>query len=609
MERCVLIRTSSSTRRIAFASGLLLALFPAAERAGAAGVEIYRRDFQKDGKAATYVKIYDPASRRLEAGILQPDGSLVPEALAPAPAGKVGPLLEERLRSNPGRERISVVLWLDVPPPSRVKLPESPARFDKAAFAREQEASLAAHAEAKGRALKSLELLPEELGGSLTATPLVFARVTAERLQKLLAREAVAFAEIREELRSEKMAPRSPSPAVKPSLDATGMSDLHARGLRGGSTGKLAIWEAGRCIDSFPVDWAAEPGGTPCDMHANSVVQVAASFDLVSDLGDATYDKIFEEDALDRAVRDLRPFVVVNQSEASYYHLQKDFPKNAYPNGADHWIDSVATGTWSVQFTLAAGNGMGGGYVLHHSFNSLKVGDSKGGTSWKNPHSAHGDRELPEIGAPSSPPGGSSLAAPAVAGTLTVLQEYHGAMVLPMFARAVLLAGAWRQVDPGPSWFEDVMAGRDRKAGAGELNARESYEILVAAGSQTPGLPGGDRGGWWGVSFDPGDGTKHEKDYPFRLSGTGTAAFRAALAWDQRAHGARGWGGWDLSDLDFLLLDDAGRIVGRSTTLDNNYELIESRIDRGRTYTLRILGSGVPKDGGVVFGLAWTSRE
>jgi hypothetical protein len=104
-------------------------------------------------------------------------------------------------------------------------------------------------------------------------------------------------------------------------------------------------------------------------------------------------------------------------------------------------------------------------------------------------------------------------------------------------------------------------------------------------------------------------GAPFSADFDIFLPGTGTTAFRAALAWDNGTTGARGWGDWDLFDLDILVLDDTGAIVGRSATLDNNYELAEARLPLGKPYKLRVLCRQPPAATGVVFGLAWSSRS
>lgn len=463
----------------------------------------------------------------------------------------------------------------------------------------------------KDRAVTRLGLAHGELRTAVACTPVVVAELTATRLRELLRDPHILAAEERPPLRPTPLfIRREPFPNVKQALDEEGMSYLHdTLRLIGGSTSKLAIWESGRCIDAVEISDRIDPAKNAlCEPHANEVAKVAASFDIFSYLVDATYDSISEEEALSRTLGRVLPFVVINKSEALVYEKPEDYPRNALLNGEDHIIDAAANGRWSAQFVLAAGDNQGGEYVLHRSYNTLKVAMTTL-SSWKNPVSPHGDRELPEIAARTSFPTGTSLSAPAVAGTLTVLEDFHGAMTVPVFARAVLLASAWHQLDPGPSWIEDVKAHRDRHYGAGELDAREAYEILTATNVQIPGQPGGDRGGWWGGASTPAKVSTFRKDYKFRLSGSGAARLRAVIAWNNLADGVPGWDGYELYDLDLILMDAKYAVAGVAATFDNNYEILETTVQRGETYTLRILGTQPPKTGDVVFGLAWTSRE
>lgn len=596
---------SARTRRSCVCAVILSSALTLGSPLAAVEVELYRTRFERNGTPLTYVKRYDPGTGRLEEGILNEAGKLVPEPEEAGAKNKLSPELEGRLKTASQNETLPVVIYLDLPQPAHPKLPEITA-FDRQKFLDEETRLLTEYQQRKQQLIARLELAATERMTDLYGTPIIFARALPARIRTLAESPAVRGIAEKETLRPTPQAPRVPDARVAGALADTRMRDLQALGLIGGSTGKLAIWEAGRCIDSVATVWQADPAGGVCDLHANDVARVAASFDLWSDIGDATYSAISEEDALDRAIRDLRPFVTINKSEALE---EQDPERNANINGTDHWIDATLAGRWSAQMTVAAGNNGGPtGYVLHRSFNSINVA-MEAASSWKNPHSPHGDRELPQIAARSTPAGGgSSTAAPAVAGTLTVLQEYHGAMIVPPLARAVLFAGAWRQLDPGPSWFEDVASRVDRKKGVGLLDAYESYDILRFAFNQKPGKRAAEKGTWWGVAYDPGSGAPFSKDYEIFLPGTGTTAFRAALAWDNGTNGPRGWGGWDLFDLDLLVLDDTGAIVSRSATLDNNYELAEARLTLGRAYKLRVLWRQPAATSSVIFGLAWSSR-
>lgn len=570
-------------------------------------VELYRTEVKDAAGTRTFVKRYDPKTGGIDAGILAPDGSLGREPLPSRERVSAG--LAAQLAAAKPDDRLPVVLWLAVPARRAPQLPATPAQFDRAAFARSEDEADALYQADKDGAVARLGLAAGELRTAVAYTPAVIAELTAARLAEVLRDPRVVAAEKKLPMRPTPLGgPRVPSGYAKDALDEMGMTYLHdTLHLIGGSTGKLAVWEQGRCIDSVDLYDRIDPAPKSglCDRHANAVMDVAASFDLFSYLVDSTYSSISEEQALSDTLLRVRPFAVVNKSEVTYYDKPADYDENAWVNSADHILDAAANGRLSAQLVLAAGNNMGGEYVLHHSFNTLKVAQTAP-SSWKNPHSPHGDRELPEIAARTTFPTGTSLSAPAVAGTLTVLQDAHGAMTVPMLARSVLLAGAWHQLDPGPSWIEDVKAHQDRRYGAGEMDARESYEILAAAGVN----PGGARGAWWGGIGIAGDGSITHRDFPFRLPGTGTSRLRAALAWNNVAIGDPGWDlDYDLFDLDVLLLDAGGAVVASAASFDNNYEILETQVRRGETYTLRVASHPGAIADSTYFGLAWTSRE
>ena len=114
-------------------------------------------------------------------------------------------------------------------------------------------------------------------------------------------------------------------------------------------------------------------------------------------------------------------------------------------------------------------------FVVHKGFNTLSVASS--------PHS---DRELPEVcanGVGVTALGytmsGTSFSAPAVAGTVALLQHADSDGILksrPEGCRAILLASAGQNVD-GSTWWEDVLNGLDAFDGTGALDANAEVKI------------------------------------------------------------------------------------------------------------------------------------
>lgn len=100
-------------------------------------------------------------------------------------------------------------------------------------------------------------------------------------------------------------------------------------------------------------------------------------------------------------------------------------------------------------------------FVNHKGFNSMNLanhddtaGAIAGGSTFNNPTSAHGDRELPELAAngtsvtaAKATDSGTSFAAPAAAGVAALVQDVNATLQSwPEGCRAILLAGADRNV-------------------------------------------------------------------------------------------------------------------------------------------------------------------
>ena len=141
----------------------------------------------------------------------------------------------------------------------------------------------------------------------------------------------------------------------------------------------------------------------------------------------------------------------------------------------------------------AAGNSSAPGteFVNHKGYNSLAVASHDDGAShvastsvFRNPTSPHADRELPELAANGTnvsavgqTSSGTSFAAPAVAGTVALLQHASAALRhWPEGCRAILLAAAGRNLE-GSTWWNDVWNDVDAKDGSGVLDAAESVRI------------------------------------------------------------------------------------------------------------------------------------
>ena len=171
-----------------------------------------------------------------------------------------------------------------------------------------------------------------------------------------------------------------------------------------------------------------------------------------------------------------------------------------------------------------------------------------GDSVFRNPSSAHGDRELPEIAANGMSVttvgltmSGTSMAAPAAAGGVALIQSVDGTLKSwPEGCRAILMAAAKKNV-AGQTWWKDVIANVDASDGSGAGDALEAVEIAQQRRSRNAAATA--RG--WDVgtlrSSDIGANQRSTFSYSVKL-GAGFFAPRhvkVALAWDSETARSR----------------------------------------------------------------------
>jgi len=268
----------------------------------------------------------------------------------------------------------------------------------------------------------------------------------------------------------------------------------------------------------------------------------------------------------------------------------------------------------------ASGNGDATEYVNHKGFNTLSIGshDDNAATMadssvLRNPSSAHGDRELPElcangigVSAVGESMSGTSFSAPAVAGVVALLQHADGILKSwPEGCRAILLASAGRNVS-GSTWWGDVASHTDASDGAGAVDADAG--VKIAQERKIPNSPASVRG--WDIGTLSTASFGEDKLATFRYSVSvpdRPGVVKVALAWDSvvAADGA----GVPISstltvDLDLLVKDSNGTYVGLSSSYDNSYEIVEFLGAANQTYEIVIRRwSGTDN---TWYGVAWT---
>jgi hypothetical protein len=186
----------------------------------------------------------------------------------------------------------------------------------------------------------------------------------------------------------------------------------------------------------------------------------------------------------------------------------------------DHLKDHLASQPPFPTIVHAAGNGADSEYVNHKGYNTISVGNHDDAatamspdTIYRNPSSAHGDRELPEIAANGTAvtaagitKSGTGFAAPAVAGTVALIQSINGSLESwPEGCRAILFASADRSSISGGTWVNDLGKKLDQSDGSGALNAQ--IAVLIAqqrVARYNPAIPRGfDLGSLWNEDFNP----------------------------------------------------------------------------------------------------------
>ena len=259
-------------------------------------------------------------------------------------------------------------------------------------------------------------------------------------------------------------------------------------------------------------------------------------------------------------------------------------------------------------------------FVNHKGYNSLAIGNHddtaaaiSGDSTFRNPTTTHGDRELPElaangtgVSANSQTMSGTSFAAPATAGVTALLQEVDSVLCSwPEGCRAILMAAAGRNVR-GSTWWQDVISRVDARDGAGAVDAQAG--VSIAQQRRWRDAPA-TRSGWDVGTLSSGVvGPDRLATFRYHVTVPNRLFFptvKVALAWDSAvtSSGDTATASTLTVDLDLLVRDSRGGQVAAAASWDNSYEVVDFAGHAGETYEIVIRRwSGTDS---VWFGVAW----
>lgn len=593
------------------------------------------------GPEVTQYKFFNPGTGQLCGAALDPGGSLVDVgALVRAQAaavderlGRLAPRLATMLSTAQPFEEIEVGFWLRSEPAPAVARSQSVPEDEAEALARTQEEAVTTVGRLRERAARATRPFAETLSTRgyqveyvAPLSPAIFARVPAHGLRELAADPRVD----RVYFTGDRVADMQNT-----AIATTGAAKVH--------TGKAAITGVGvttgvvECCASL-----AEEDGTDLDAENNGYLARVhelragacgnpAHPTAVSGIIASTHPVLTGAAPNSRIVFDSGCFGLESEIAAAISNVaaKVDGPTNhsyGVTAGAQpcptadelggmmvRLLDDISRNLRNSQY-VAAGNNGNNSCVNSPgtAWNVITVGafDDKNSNSWSgdtmatfsnsaDPESTNGDRQKPEVVAPgvsitgllpSSTGGiptgligsGTSFAAPIYVGAASLAAQRKPALLgWPEAEKAVMLASACHNIE-GSQVNSDL-------DGAGAPDFLET-DALLAANRFSMG------------TVENGNGLAVTQAFSGVASGN---EVRVALAWANNP-------AYDLysnqpsQDLDLLLFRPDGSLAASSSSLDNNYEVLEVVADQAGTWTIEVhrFRTDDP-DGFTYYGLAW----
>jgi Subtilase family len=527
--------------------------------------------------------------------------------------GKLEPRLYERLTGGES-ERLSVALWLRGGSTVKAKSDRREAKKVPAA----EEAARKAFLDQAHRFTEQYKLAGIAKNVRVDqAAPVVFAELDHQTIRRLadLPEVSMIFLYDKEGIED-----------LGDSIAIAQSDDAHDLGYTGSNV-KVAVYESGPDDTtnlSITARYRSDPATSQHSRHTHGIIKNRESRQPHGHAPDCRLHSANDKDldAIRWAAQE-KGCTVISQS----------FHRSAEQTSSDLSFDDVYKDWLALHWPYpticeAAGNGADSEFVNHKGYNRLTVANHNdaatgmaGDTVFLNPDTDHGDRELPEIAANGMGVtavgltlGGTSMAAPAVAGATACVQEVNGTLKSwPEGCRAIHLAAAKLNPDAG-TWWSDLSGGADGQDGTGALNSLSAVRIAEQrkGRNNSPAPRGWDVGTLRSSDIGRNGETKfsYSISVPRGLFLTRTTV-KVALAWDSDVI-EFGFLGLTFPiasvltlDLDLKIYDSAGNLVGYSGSYDNSYEIAEFRARPGETYTIKIRRWSGSDD--VWYGVAWNT--
>ena len=376
--------------------------------------------------------------------------------------GKDHDALYRRIATGAASGRIKVAVWLRHDERLARKTTRAPKRSQQRlrSLVERDRRRRAAMAETVRRFLATERGALLRRAETAVHAPVLLARLTQAELRELHADKWVAGLFL---------APERPVDDLANSLKVAGADTVINAGTKGSGV-RVAVWEQGPdSTANLTISGFFDTAQTGMSSHARMTNGIIKNKEANKPKGYAPSCTLFSANSYDCAALDwavgTRNCTVISQS----FHDDAEQTSDAL-SFMDVYKDWLALHPPYPTIVMASGNGTSTEYVNHKSFNTLTVGNHDdtaaamaGDTVFRQPGVAARRPRAPEVAANGTgvsvvglSDSGTSFAAPAVAGSVALVQGVDTILqIWPEGCRAILLAAADKNIT-GSTWWKDV---------------------------------------------------------------------------------------------------------------------------------------------------------